>query len=157
MKIFLVSSNKNKALEIAKIISNRNDDLTIAPSFTTNENDIHEYMQLFDQETISTSFRNNALLYVITHENISEGMTYDDFINNDFICCTIKEFNMISNKILNEFDINVIWIDSKTYGNLYRNDIYEVDYFEERIERLDSEYFLDPDNEEVIDYIMEIL
>ena len=157
MKIFLVSSNKDKALEIAKIISNRNDDLTIAPSFTTNENDIHEYMQLFDQETISTSFRNNALLYVITHENISEGMTYDDFVNNDFICCTIKEFNMISNKILNEFDINVIWIDSKTYGNLYRNDIYEVDYFEERIERLDSEYFLDPDNEEVIDYIMEIL
>jgi len=157
MKIFLVSSDKNYALDIAKELAKDNDYLTIASTFTTNKENIHEYMELFDQETIGTSFRNNVLLYVTTHENISEGMTYDNFINNDIIWCNIKEFNMISNKIFNEFDSYVIWIDSKSYGKKYNHDIYEVNYFEERLENLNNEYFLDEDIEEIKKYILNIV
>ena len=154
MKFFLISSNKEYAMEIAKATIESNDEFTLVTSFTTSAV-THEYEEQYDQETISTSFRNNAVLYVTTHENISEGVLYDDFVNSDIVCCTIKEFNMISNKILNEFDIFVIWIDSREYGNIYKDEVCEVDYLEERLQSMNYEYLLDPKIYDVVDLILE--
>ena len=149
-KIFIVCINKNTSLEIAKNIVENNDDLSIIPLFSTDvsyKNEINEnYINYLNVNTVNLSYKNNALLYILTNNYISYGITLDDFYNNDIAYMDIKEYNNIPDVIFNKYNILTIWVDSKKHNHLDYITNIELKYFNERLKNVDYMYFIDNDN-----------
>ena len=105
-KIFIVCLNKETSLRVSKKIIEHNDDLSIIPTFSTDiqyKNEINEnYIYYLDVNTVNLSYKNNSLLYIITSNYISYGITLDDFYNNDIAFMNIEEYNNISDLIFNK-------------------------------------------------------
>lgn len=133
-----------------------NDDLNIISKFTTNIQDESFYNKYIDPMTINLSFKNNVLLYISTINYISSGITIDDFINGDICYIDVKNFNNIPDKILNEFDILVIWLDSNNI-KLTNIDKIESKFFQERINKLKYMYFLNDNISKICNTIFEYL
>ena len=133
LKTFIVCLDKNKALDIAKNIIKVNDELSIIPRFTTNieyKGEVNEnYIYYLDVNTVNLSYKNNALLYIKTNNYISDGITIDDFYNNDICVLTIEEFNSIPEIVFKKYDILVIWVDTKNHKGISNADLIEINYF----------------------------
>lgn len=159
LKIFIVCLDKENALNIAKNIIKINDNLTVIPRFTTddNYNEINEnYMYYLDVHKVNLSYKNNALLYIKTNNYISEGITIDDFYNNDISFLNFEEFNLIPDIIFKKYNILTVWIDSKNHKNISKSDIIEINYFCKFIENNKYLYFLDNEYnicDVILDYI----
>ena len=155
LKVFIVCLNKEYSLNVAKSLVYKNDELSIAPTFTTNPNDgeVNEnYKTYLDPATVNLSYKNNSLLYIKTNQYISTGITIDDFYNNDICIMNIEEYNLIPEYLFNKHDILTVWIDSKNHGSLQNSDLIEIRYFTEFIENVNYLYFLDSEN--IIDDII---
>jgi len=148
-KIFIVCLNKETSLNISKNIIANNDDLSIMPIFSTDpsyENEINEnYIYYLDVNTVNLSYKNNSLLYVMTSNYISYGITLDDFYNNDIAFMNIEEYNNIPDVIFDKYNILTLWIDSKKHTYLDHKMNIELKYFNERIKNYDYMYFMDND------------
>ena len=115
--IYIISNDKGKTLELSNIINNIDSNYSIASTFTTN-NDSDEkylsenYMYYISEDQLNLDFRNNALLYVITDSNTQEsiGIAVDELYNNKLIPMTIKAFNTVNTKYIN--NCLIVWIDS---------------------------------------------
>jgi len=159
IKLFIVCLNRDTSLNIAKNIITINDELTIAPVFTTNilKNEINEnYETYMDVSTINLSYKNNSLLYIKTNNHISKGITLDDFYNNDICIMNIEEYNLIPENIFSKYDILTIWVDSKQRKAISSLDMIEIKYFNSFIENHNYLYFFDTESniaETIIDYI----
>lgn len=160
-KIIIVSLNNTDAINLAKTLSSKNDDLSIAPTFITdkmyedvalNENFIY-YMNPID---INLSFKNNSLFYINTVDYISHGITIDDYYSNDIVCLTIDEFNTISPKTIGN-NVLIIWLDNKQNKKITNRDLSEVKYFQEALENYTYLYFLNEENEDIADTILKYL
>ena len=116
-KIFIVSIDKEISLNTSKKIVEYNDDLSIIPIFSTDAeykdelNDFYTYY--LDVNVVNLAYKNNSLLYVITSNYISYGITLDDFYNNDVAFMNIEEYNNIPDVIFDKYNILTIWIDFK--------------------------------------------
>lgn len=145
-KIFIICLKKDKALEVAKRLVSLNDDLTIAPMFTTDEvteaaNENYEvYMK---PDIVNLSYKNNALLFIKTNKYISTGITSDDFLNNDVCIMNVEEYNIIPDNLFNKYDILNIWIDVKTGHDVTNADLVEMRYFSQSLENKKYLYFLE--------------
>ena len=108
LKTFIVCLNKDIALNIAKEVIQLDDNLSIAPEFTTSINYKNEitdtYKCYLDISTANLAYKNNSLLYIKTYDYISSGITIDDFYNNDICFMDIKEFNLISENVFNKYN-----------------------------------------------------
>ena len=148
-KIFIVCLNKETSLNVSKKIIENNDDLSIIPMFSTDtqyKNEINEnYIYYLDVNTVNLSYKNNSLLYIITSNYISYGITLDDFYNNDIAFMNIEEYNNISDLIFNKYNVLTIWIDSKNHKFIDNKENIELKYFNERIKNNDYMYFMDDD------------
>lgn len=148
-KIFIVCLNKETSLSISKNIIANNDDLSIMPIFSTDplyENEINEnYIYYLDVNTVNLSYKNNSLLYVMTSNYISYGITLDDFYNNDIAFMNIEEYNNIPDVIFDKYNVLTLWIDSKKHTYLDHKMNIELKYFNERIKNYDYMYFMDND------------
>lgn len=148
-KIFIVCLNKETSLSISKNIIVNNDDLSIMPIFSTDpsyENEINEnYIYYLDVNTVNLSYKNNSLLYVMTSNYISYGITLDDFYNNDIAFMNIEEYNNIPDVIFDKYNVLTLWIDSKKHTYLDHKMNIELKYFNERIKNYDYMYFMDND------------
>lgn len=148
-KIFIVCLDKEISLNVSKNIVENNDDLSIIPIFSTNssyKNEVNEnYTYYLNVNTVNLSYKNNALLYIITDNYISYGITLDDFYNNDIAYMNIEEYNNIPDVIFNKYNILTIWIDSKKHKFLDNQTNIELKYFNERIKNNDVMYFMDND------------
>lgn len=156
-KIYIVGHRNIDTLSIGKELQSRNDSLTIAPFFNTNDVEEHEYEMFIDKETVNISYKNNSVLTMITDVDNSRGIMYDDFYNNDIICINLYEFNIISDKILcsPEFHNIIVWVDSRT--NVHRDDIKECEFFNERLLDQDYLYFIDNEPVHIVDVIISFL
>ena len=147
LKTFIVCLDKNKALDIAKNIIKVNDELSIIPRFTTNieyKGEVNEnYIYYLDVNTVNLSYKNNALLYIKTNNYISDGITIDDFYNNDICVLTIEEFNSIPEIVFKKYDILVIWVDTKNHKGISNADLIEINYFSSFVSTINYLYFLD--------------
>jgi hypothetical protein len=147
LKTFIVCLDKNKALDIAKNIIKTNDELSIIPRFTTNieyKDELNEnYIYYLDVNTVNLSYKNNALLYIKTNNYISDGITIDDFYNNDICYLTIEEFNSIPDIVFKKYDILVIWVDIKNHKGISNSDLIEINYFSSFVTTINYLYFLD--------------
>ena len=160
LKTFIVCLDKDKALNVAKDIIKVNDELSIIPRFTTNQeikdkaND--HYIYYLDVNTINLSYKNNALLYIKTNNYISNGITIDDFYNNDICYLTIEEFNLIPEVIFKKYDILIIWIDTKNNKAISNSDMIEINYFNSFITSSNYLYFLENETDihkTILEYI----
>ena len=158
-KVFIVCLDKNKALNVAKEVIYKDDNYTIAQTFTTDneyDNNNDNYEMYLDANTVNLSYKNNSLLYIKTTKYISTGITIDEFYNNDICVMNIDEYNLISEHIFNKYDIITVWIDTKAHQNLLKSDFIEINYFTEFLEKNPFLYFLDTEiniADVIIDYL----
>lgn len=144
-KIFITGINEINKLEIAKDISKMLPEYKISKTFTTDKEYIYDNsknMYYIDIDTISLSFKNNALLYISTTDDVSNGITIDDFYANDIFILGIEEFNMIPEKIFDNYDILVIWADTSKHEHFSNSEINETKYLIERLDNITNLYFL---------------
>lgn len=162
LKTFIVCLDKNNSLDISKKIIELNDELSIVPEFTTNidyKGKLNEnYIYYLDVNTTNLAFKNNALLYIKTDNYISNGISIDDFYNNDICFMTIEEFNLIPNTVFKNQDILIVWVDLKKHNCITNNDLIETKYFNSFLLNNNIPYMYFLNNEEyihqvIIDYI----
>ena len=160
LKTFIVCLDKEKALNVAKDIVKSNDELSIAPQFTTNveyKDEANEnYVSYLDVNTVNLSYKNNALLYIKTDKYISTGITIDDFYNNDICYLSVEEFNLIPEIIFKKYDILVVWVDTKNHKTISNSDLIEINYFNTFITTINYLYFLETEidiHNIIIEYI----
>lgn len=160
IKILLVGLQRIDKIELAKKLTSKNDDLSIAPIFTTNaeykNTEINEnFIYYMDTLTVNLSFKNNSFLYINTIDYVSHGITIDDYYNNDIICMSIEEFNSISPKTFEHDELLIIWIDEK--GKVSNNELTEVKYFQDELSKYNYMYFLNEDMNDISDIILDYL
>lgn len=141
MKILLVGANEDAKQQIIDSLMSYDDDMQFGRKFTNHQDYkglCDEYIYYLDTQTINLSYKNNALIYVITNEDISVGLTSDEFINNNLFSLSMEEFNSIPEYILiNEKDILVVWVDMSNTSILNINkEMKETTYFENTVESL---------------------
>lgn len=160
IKIFIVCLNKDISLKISKDILKEDDDLTIIPIFSTDQSfkdEINEnYIYYLSSNIVNLSYKNNSLLYILTNNYISYGITLDDFYNNDIAFMNIEEYNNIPDVIFNKHNILTIWIDSKKHQSINNKINIELKYFNERIKNVDYMYFMEDDTniyDTIIEYV----
>lgn len=160
IKIFIVCLSKDISLNIAKDILKEDDDLTIIPIFSTDQSfkdEINEnYIYYLSSNIVNLSYKNNSLLYILTNNYISYGITLDDFYNNDIAFMNIEEYNNIPDVIFNKHNILTIWIDSKKHQSINNKVNIELKYFNERIKNVNYMYFMEYDTniyDTIIEYI----
>lgn len=155
-KIIITGITKLDVDKLMNKIIHTDDSMNIIPKFTTNKDDESFYNKYLDVMTVNLSVKNNSLIYISTINYISTGITTDDFLNNDVCFIDMKNFNNIPDKIFKDFDILVIWLDSKEV-TLSNSDKIESKFFQERIMNLKYMYFLDDNlhtiNEQIFRYL----
>lgn len=160
LKVFIVCLDRNIGLSVAKDIIYKNDNYSIAPTFTTNklyDNEINdEYVTYLNVNIANLSYKNNALLYIKTENYISTGITIDDFYNNDICIMDIYEYNLIPEHLFEKYNILTIWIDTKDHKSLSSSNLIEIEYFNNFIEKTQYLYFLDYEcniADTIVDYL----
>lgn len=161
LKIFIVGDETIDKLEIAKRLCEKNDDLSIAPKFTSDlaykDISYNDHLYYMDNNEVDLSYKNNAFLCINTNGYISTGVTLDSFYNNDIFYLDINEFNSISDFILYSHDSLVIWVDSKKQRENNEESVVAVSHFMERIQNLLSMYFLYEDTNYIVETIIKYL
>lgn len=159
MKILITGLRTTDKMTLAKQLITMDDDLSIAPMFTSdntyeniplNDNYVY-YMNTID---VNIAFKNNSLFYVNTDDYVSTGVTLDDYYNNDIVILSISDFNLISPKTLQNDDILIIWLDSKTHGNITETQLAEVRCFQEELDNYRYMYFLNDDIDDVCKIVL---
>jgi hypothetical protein len=165
-KIFITGPSTIDKLNIAKVLVEKNDDLSIAERFTNNDEYINsendEYIYYLSTQEIDLSYKNNALLFVNTNNYISNGITLDSYYNNDICVMSLCEFNNISDVIFKSElnDIVVIWVDSNIKNNLSKEDVNETEFLQERINsdlNIKYMYFFNESIDNIVNIILEYL
>lgn len=158
-KIFIIYHDFDAINQIIDQLYNTSNEVNISNKFTTNQQDVvngrpYSYYYLNTLE-VNKAVKNNYLLYIITNNYISTGITIDDFYNNDVFCLTYKEYNTIPDVVFNKHNILTIWVDSKY--NKYENINKDVVFIEKRLENVPYEYFLSHEIDEIVDTILNYL
>ena len=107
-KIIIVGTKNIDKEVIAKRLVEIDDSLTIIPHFTNDlemKDNLSEFEYFIDTNTIYLAYKNNSIMTVYTTNYVSDGIMIDDFYNNDICYVTIEQFNLISDKFINENDL----------------------------------------------------
>ena len=160
-KIFIIYHDETILEELVNKLFEISNDINICDKFTTNSDDVkngrpYSYYYLNTLE-VNKSIKNNYVLYVLTNNYISTGITIDKFYNSNIIILNYKEYNAIPDLIFNKHndDILTIWIDSK--DNKYKGIFNDIHFVESRLENVNNEYFLKNEIDEIIITILNYL
>lgn len=147
IKIILISVNSLD--NYIQQLLNDNENLILAKKFTTNKEEFEneEYSTYLDLKTLNIAYKNNSFLYVSTNDNITHGITMDEYYSSNIMDMNINEFNLISDYLLNE-DILVCWIDKSKVYDFSKLDLNEIRILENRLEHVKYLYFLNCDESE---------
>ena len=102
-KIFITGPHSVEKLDIAKYLSEINDNLSIGNRFTNDpeykDSGEDNYIYYLSTQSIDLTYKNNFVLFVDTNNYISTGITMDSYYNNDIFVMELNEFNNISDNI----------------------------------------------------------
>lgn len=147
-KILIVGSSSIDKMKIAEHLVEYDDSLSIAFAFTSDinykqmkkdNNNLHIYYN--DNEHINLDYKNNSLLYIHSSETESYGVTIDEFYNTDIVVIDTLNFNTISDKILNNNNILIVWIDTK-FDKKNSINFKETKFLMDRIDKYPYMYFM---------------
>ena len=165
---FIIVTPQKRDKDINKIIEYielKNDNFIVAKKFITNEyykdteNNAHLYY--LENSTISTSLKNNSILYISSDEENIIGMTNDEFYNSNILGMSLADFNNISSNFLNSNKDNfiIVWLDTKYHldSNTLNKDINEANYLFNKINEFQLKYIylLDENYEMISDIIID--
>ena len=158
-KIFIIYHDETIIEDLVNELFNSSNEINISDKFTTDNQAIkngrpYSYYYLGTLE-VNKAIKNNYVLYVLTNNYISTGITIDDFYNNDIFILTYKEYNAIPDLVFNKHNILTIWIDSK--DGKYKDIFNDINFVEKRLENVSNEYFLKGENEEIVNTILNYL
>lgn len=163
--LFLLPGNKN-ITDFINAIDIINDDISVSNRFTNNieYKDLENINGLYylDNNTISSSIKNNSILYITTIDEKMVGVTIDDFYNSDIIPMLISNFNDISTNFFDKYkeELVIVWYDTKIHTNKkeLKREINESTFLFEKIENNGYKfvYFLD-ENPEVVANVFNII
>lgn len=165
MKILIIGSeaaaHKAARYDVAKELQKLNDDLVIAPMFTTDimyEHSINEdSIYYMTAEEVELSYKNGAFMWVMSEESHSTGVTKADMYNNNIFTVSFHEFNNMSDAIFNELnndDMIIVFMDS---SDVTMSDKSESSYSCERIFQSPYLYFLDEDNDIIVKTVLDYI
>ena len=160
-KVYIIGHRNIDTLSIGIKLQSVNDSMSVSPKFTTEQDKVSEYTYFLDKETVNISYKNNALITIMTDDNESYGITYDDYYNNDIFCMNLSDFNIIPDKLFRntsedtEHDVLVVWVDSSK--NVDRNDIIEAEFLSERLETINYLYFCNENPDKIVEVITKYL
>lgn len=164
-KFLILGPQKRDLHKIIDAIETKNNNFVICKKFTNDitykdTENVNGFYYL-DNQTLNTSLKNNALLYAVTNEQYTTGVTVDDFYNSDILYMSIAEFNNISSNFISNYKDNIVivWLDTKHHidNKLLKKDIYEVNYLVNKINEFNYNYIylLDESPEYISDIINE--
>lgn len=165
MKLIIIGTDINEGISVAKALQDANDDLQIAPVFTTDLNmqgktgEIYYYMS---HEEVELSYRNNAFMWVRTMPSATNGVTMTDMYASSIFAMTYGDFNNISSPVLNEIcsdedDEFLIAVLDNTNTKKKEDDLLEASCAGERIYSNEYLYFLDSTVPEIVEYILKYM
>jgi len=161
LKFLIIGENSIDKISLINLLLKNENLFKVAKIFVTEENKVDNFHYLISNEELNRCYKNNAILYVKTIINESYGITLDSFYENNLIFMNTEDFNNISNKIfLSNNELVIVWLDTKNHDkNRIKKEIKESQYIIEKInsDNLNYLYFLDKDNIEVMDIIVEYL
>ncbi len=154
-KIFIIYHNDELINSYIDELNKLDDELIIAKKFTSDEMDMTKiYMSPLD---VKLCLKNNAILYVITRDYTSTGITFDEFENSDICLLHYDEYNEISDIVFNKYNILTVWIDSKIKNGLDKKLQQDIQCLEQRLENVKYEYFLNDKFEDIFKIIYDFL
>lgn len=165
MKIIIVGTDINEGISVAKAIQDMNDDLQIAPVFTTDltmRGKTAEAYYYMSHEEIELSYRNNAFMWVRTTPFVTNGVTMSDMYTSNIFAMTYGDFNNISNPVFNELYNNddnkcLILVLDNTNVKKKEEDLLEAKGAYERIYNNEYLYFLNSTITEVAEYVLKYI
>lgn len=164
--LFLLPNNKDITYFINDI-EIMNDDIVISNRFIDDiqykdSENINGFYYL-DNNTITSSIKNNSILYITYKNNKLCGVTIDDFYNADIIPMSINNFNDISTNFLDKYidDIVIVWYDTQnhSHGKELKREINETHFLMEKLETFGYKYiyFLDDEPSLVANVLNKII
>lgn len=161
LKFLIIGENSINKEELVDMLLINEGLFTVAKYFTTNTSNLSKYQQNISYIDLNICYKNNAVLFINTQKNVSIGITLDEFYENNLIFMNTEDFNNISNKtFMSNNDLVIIWLDTKKHDpDRIKIEVNESKYLLEKIEELHLPYmyFLDCDNIEIMDVIVEYL
>ena len=159
-KVFIIYHNQNIINEIINELYETSSDINISNKFTTEKNDAvnsfpYSYYYI-NQLEVNKALKNNSVLYIITNDYVSTGITIDDFYNNDVFCMNYKEYNAIPDIIFNKYNILTVWVDSKQ-SSYDQSILSEIPFVEKRLERVNYNYYFNDKNSDIIKDIINFI
>lgn len=163
MKILIIGTSGNETLkDIAVRLQNANDDLVIAPIFTTKlemKGKVSIDSYYMSNEEVELSYKNNAFMWVRTHDNYSNGVTMPDMYNSSLFIMSYADFNNMSNPVMAELEKDglVLCVIDNAGTKKSDEDILESQSAFERIYEHPYMYFLDEKPHNIVNTIMKYL
>lgn len=164
--LFLLPSNKN-IIDFIKEIDNVNSDIVISNRFIDDiqykDSENIDGFYYLDTTTITSSIKNNSILYITYMNDKMCGVTIDDFYNADVIPMSVYNFNDISSNFLGKYidDIVIVWYDTQNHskGKELKREINETQFLMDKIDTIGYKYvyFLDDEPTLVSDIINKII
>lgn len=158
-KIFFILPQSKSISDFNEAIDMINNDIIVSKQFTDNINykDIENIdgKYYLDGNTITSSIKNNSILYINTMDNFLYGVTIDDFYNSDIIPMSLGNFNDISTNFIDKYhdSIIIVWYDTKmhTDSKQLKREINESEFLLNKINQFNYKfvYFLDNSYNEV--------
>lgn len=158
IKIIIIGIEDLDVYEYVMQMLEKNNELVAAKKFTT---DIEEYNEgkypiYLDLMNLNLAYKNNALLYVTTENNISHGVTIDEYYASDIIDMSIKEFNLVADYTFGE-NIIICWLDKSKVHDYTKLNLNEIRILENRLQELNYLYFLNTTPDEFANIVNKYL
>ena len=165
MKLILLSIAPEYGYNVAKELSAVNDDIQIAPVFTTDLNlkgHISEnFMYYMPSLDVELSYKNNAFMWVHSDAFGSKGMTMADMYNADIFVMDFAQFNNMSKPVLDELrnndDAVIVFMDQKQIATESKKMAYEGRFALERVYEGKYMYFCTDDYKEIASVIIKYI
>ena len=116
----------------------------------------NKYTYYMDIMNANMSYKNNVLLYIHTINNISKGITIDDFYNNNISLVDIIDFDDIPDRYFTEFNVLVVWVD-KSNAKIDKNELDYVIFLEKRLKDIKHLYLLNESVDNIANIILEYI
>lgn len=163
MKILIIGTTNSPVLDVAKGLQAANDDLQIAPVFTTDlkmKGKVGESVYYMANEEVELAYKNNAFMWVHTKDHYSTGVTRPDMYSSSLFTMSFGDFNNISNPVMQELakdDDCVLVVMDMSAGKKDKDELMEANAAFERIYEHPYLYFLDEKPASIIDCILKYI
>lgn len=152
-KILFLLPNTQNIVDYIIAIDNINDNISVSNRFIDDiqfkDSENIQGLYYLDNTTITSSIKNNSILYITYLNDRLCGVTIDDFYNSDIIPMSISNFNDIPTNFLDKYidELVIVWYDTKNHskGKQIKSEINEASFLVDKIEQFGYKYiyFLD--------------